>query len=636
MDRIQLQNSYERSFFKDHGKEIETVYIPTDTKSCDVNYVLLSECPNIKEFVVEGGDVFEFSDGVLYSKRVDSYTKQESRRIEYVSKYVKNLHVEQDVSGISYWYGIENITVDENNATFTVHDNMLLSNNMKELQIVFSQAKEVIIPEGVKLIHYRAFADCERIKKIAFPSTYEWKGWHTPPMEPLWIINENVIMPEIVANGNRATYTNGIVLDYGTPKYYFGDQKCCYLPDTVKHTFGFNEVFKKVESFKVGDDHPTFTTKDGMILDKTETELLFYPKTRNQFSIPPTVDTICSFSASYCNSIETVIIPDSVKTIKVNAFANCEELETVLVSNSDTDVERGAFSGCNIDKGNYLVGVDSGITYDGRSITHLDFYNTKGTFKVREGTTLVHKLVGPCRPFDQEDEYEKITADTLILPESIESIDMLLVPLKTIEVNEHNPYYCSVDGILFSKDMKTLIRYPERHDGEKYTVPNGVEVIAKDAFSNCAYLRNVALPDTVTYIGDEAFAYTMLEKVEMAAKPVYIGESAITPYHYGRISSVKYKDFDTRLEFRDGNTIIPVELLGNWGANKEEQLLAEFIATEDICRKKDLFSKVKTTQYKIFMALYLSLIHGDVESSKYLRRIKKKLADDPIYTNFIN
>ena len=40
----------------------------------------------------------------------------------------------------------------------------------------------------------------------------------------------------------------------------------------------------------------------------------------------------------------------------------------------------------------------------------------------------------------------------------------------SISVDENNPYLCSVDGVLFSKDGNTLIRYPSLVKGD-YTVP---------------------------------------------------------------------------------------------------------------------------------------------------------------------
>lgn len=50
-----------------------------------------------------------------------------------------------------------------------------------------------------------------------------------------------------------------------------------------------------------------------------------------------------------------------------------------------------------------------------------------------------------------------------------------LISLKNIEVDNENPYLCSKDGVLYSKDMKTLCLYPNRNSMTVYKMPNSVE-----------------------------------------------------------------------------------------------------------------------------------------------------------------
>ena len=40
--------------------------------------------------------------------------------------------------------------------------------------------------------------------------------------------------------------------------------------------------------------------------------------------------------------------------------------------------------------------------------------------------------------------------------------------LRAIEVDETNKYYTSVDGVLYTKDMKTLLSYPIKKDGQAF------------------------------------------------------------------------------------------------------------------------------------------------------------------------
>lgn len=67
-----------------------------------------------------------------------------------------------------------------------------------------------------------------------------------------------------------------------------------------------------------------------------------------------------------------------------------------------------------------------------------------------------------------------------------------------------NPNFCSIDGVLFSKDRKTLIDYPWGRPAAPYTVPAGTTTIAQDAFSG-HHLTGLTLPEGLTTISEFAF-----------------------------------------------------------------------------------------------------------------------------------
>ncbi len=64
--------------------------------------------------------------------------------------------------------------------------------------------------------------------------------------------------------------------------------------------------------------------------------------------------------------------------------------------------------------------------------------------------------------------------------------------LKKINVSGTNKSYCSVDGVLFSKDKSTLVCYPSGREGETYTIRMGVGYIKNAAFLGCVYLKSVS------------------------------------------------------------------------------------------------------------------------------------------------
>lgn len=76
-----------------------------------------------------------------------------------------------------------------------------------------------------------------------------------------------------------------------------------------------------------------------------------------------------------------------------------------------------------------------------------------------------------------------------------------------ITVAEGNESFCSVEGVLFTKDMKKLICYPCGKVAETYNVPDGVEVIGAFAFQCNQFLEKVNLPPTIRIIEWEAFNF---------------------------------------------------------------------------------------------------------------------------------
>lgn len=71
-------------------------------------------------------------------------------------------------------------------------------------------------------------------------------------------------------------------------------------------------------------------------------------------------------------------------------------------------------------------------------------------------------------------------------------------------VDNDNPLFKTVDGVLFTKDGKRLIRFPQEKSGT-YTIPAGVKTISQYAFKKSRKLTEIVIPDSVSNIGEGAF-----------------------------------------------------------------------------------------------------------------------------------
>ena len=164
--------------------------------------------------------------------------------------------------------------------------------------------------------------------------------------------------------------------------------------------------------------------------------------------------------------ITEVILPDGVVEIGKDAFVFCSDLADIRLPEGLLHLHDNAFSGC----------------------THLT--------EVAMPESVVS--IG-SRAFDRCDRLKSI-----YLPSAIAEIGKapfsLCHSLSEIRVSDNNPFYRSIDGILYSKDAKKLICYPIGRTDEEFTVPSAVKKFYLSAFSFCKYLKTLTIPDSATVV----------------------------------------------------------------------------------------------------------------------------------------
>ena len=99
--------------------------------------------------------------------------------------------------------------------------------------------------------------------------------------------------------------------------------------------------------------------------------------------------------------------------------------------------------------------------------------------------------------------------------------------LESIECD--SDYFKSIDGVLFTADYKTLVRYPPKKNGTDYVVPDSVVNIGSCAFRNCEFLENIILPNSLTRIGEEAFC--LCSKLKSIKLPNQINSIASSAFN---------------------------------------------------------------------------------------------------------
>ncbi len=93
-------------------------------------------------------------------------------------------------------------------------------------------------------------------------------------------------------------------------------------------------------------NNPKYSSKEGVLYNKDQTELLFCPSSKSKFTIPVGVKTIGDGAFGGCGNLTSVTIPNSVTSIGNYAFNSCQGIENVEIPSSVTSIGESAFTFC--------------------------------------------------------------------------------------------------------------------------------------------------------------------------------------------------------------------------------------------------------------------------------------------------
>lgn len=265
----------------------------------------------------------------------------------------------------------------------------------------------------------------------------------------------------------------------------------------------------------------------------TETGCLTVTPTNGITSVPEYFVGHVFHSDSYNNYEETkikkVIIDDGFNSIERDAFYKCYALSEIVFPESGFEVigKYCFYQAGNTNKSLTHVNLPEGLIEIGESAfaeTALESIDLPESL-----TTIGKNAFNACG---------NITS--VFIPKNVNSIGITAwgnsnSMLTEYVVDAENSTYTSLDGVLYTKDMKTLVSCPVSKPGI-VTVPEGVETLAQNAFdcsktgvilpsslktiednafSSYNYKRGVVIPEGVTTIGANTFEYAFIELLSL-------------------------------------------------------------------------------------------------------------------------
>jgi hypothetical protein len=257
-------------------------------------------------------------------------------------------------------------------------------------------------------------------------------------------------------------------------------------------------------------------------------------------NIPNSVVNIGESAFTYCRLLKSIVISESVINVGKNAFNHCDSLENVSIPSSVETIGDGAFDQCDLleyskygnafylgnDENPYVIllktnqniaMMNCNIHEDTKFIGNSAFKNCKYFKDVTIPNNVVYIGYGAFAGCKNLQNVTIPDSMTFIGDEAFDGCPKL----QSINVSENNQHYKSIDGNLYTKDGKILIKYSSGKPDTSFVVPDSVETILKKAFVDCAYIENIVIYNSVVNVGKYAFLRcdSLTIFCEMFAKP---------------------------------------------------------------------------------------------------------------------
>lgn len=211
----------------------------------------------------------------------------------------------------------------------------------------------------------------------------------------------------------------------------------------------------------------------------------------DNIQLPKSLRSIGSYAFAY-TQIATLNLPEKLDFLDELAFGECKKLESIKIPESIDSISRKLFWECdelrNVELPNSLTRIGDYAFYACKSLQSLQ--------------------IPPA--------VNKINSTAFLGCSS----------LKALDVSSSNSTYCSIDGVVYTKDMTKLFRCPPGRE-KIVEIPNTVKVIGEYAFSQCRSFSALNLPESVVELEPYSLNSLALENITLPSSLTTIKNAAL-------------------------------------------------------------------------------------------------------------
>ncbi|MBR6189104.1 MAG: leucine-rich repeat protein [Prevotella sp.] len=441
-----------------------------------------------------------------------------------------------------------------------------------------TQLTELVLSDSIRTIGNRAFAYCEQLKPFEFTNTVrsvgdcaflgclQWTSVTLPATVEKWgsSVFLNCRNLRTVNFEMSSLYQAEDILDAWDHEYDVFNLPASMTYIDVSHLSRFSGL----KAVSVDPANPNYATEDGVLYDKTMSQLLWYPKNKQEevFIVPETVRTIKTLNQN--PHLRKIILPDQLQSIAPHAFsdtpidsitipasvtefgdyvfANCTKLKYAILQCPLSALPAGTFAEC--------TSIESFVCPDSiTAIGAMCFYNSGlRSFSVPQSVRSIDswgfarcrnlkqvsmpsqmRSIGGCA-FLECEQLEEVT-----LPDSLQYFGdgafMQCMKLSNVSISSDNPNFFDVNGVLADRRHERLIYYPTGRTDTLYILPASIKRIGDEAFYKQPYLRTLVMHAEVDSLGAGALHdCPQLRRIT--------GLPAVPPYY--DMSTMMMSDFD--------------------------------------------------------------------------------------------
>ena len=319
-------------------------------------------------------------------------------------------------------------------------------------------------------------------------------------------------------------------------------------------------------------------------------------------NIPDTVTSISYGEFSGYNNLYSVTMADTVTSIGGAAFNGCTRLPSVIIPNNVNSIGDNAFSGCSSLQS---ITLSTSVIYWGDDVTTSSFV-----------IDIVINYIDTENSYTETYIYNRLTSLNIDNIYTINTNSIISVPAYNIRTPDSivsvTPLGDYVADLSFQSISRYVYNYNATYDGlsilsyinENYknyiisvNIPDTVPSIENDKYKNYKNLYSVVIPNSVMYIGSNAFENTNLYSVEIPNSVSSIGNKAF------------FKDSTAAIPNTSINHITLSTTIISWGESVTNtdtpiDISLNYIAKEGDASTSYIYRKLKSISSSIYNKIY--------------------------------